>query len=337
MGRAMTVSRRRFLALITAGVLPAVATAACGTTAAPVPSIPTLTLAPLPVALATIAPTPTVVPSLTATLVPATPAIPTDPEGFADPAFRRLWDTSDRDIAAGKVSRTWLWGPKPFAVRREPFAQSPGGVRLVQYFDKSRMEINDPNGNRAEAWFVTNGLLTTEMVAGRVQVGLAAFEALEPADVPIAGDLESPDPSTPRYADFTPIASLNGTNRARAQPGAPVVTRIARGGATGPIDKAPVAVKLASFEETLGHNIPDVFVNYFSALNAMGLNWVFVTGYPISEPYWVSARIGGQVQVLLVQLFERRALTYNPRNKDGWQIEFANIGLHYYRWRFHNR
>jgi hypothetical protein len=40
---------------------------------------------------------------------------------------------------------------------------------------------------------------------------------------------------------------------------------------------------------------------------------------------------------VLVQLFERRAQTYNPRNKEGWRVEFANIGLHYYRWRYHNR
>ncbi len=311
--------------------------AACGATV-PTPAgtaIPTLTVGPMPTrppatataALAAPAPSPTAVAS-------PTPSIPVDPQGFAEPAFRTLWDASDGQIVAGKISRPWLWGPKPFAVKWEPYTQAPGGVRLVQYFDKSRMEVNDLNGDRAGQWFVTNGLLTSELVAGRVQIGLEAFEKLEPAQVPVAGDLESPDPQTPRYADFTRIASTANDNRAPNQVGAPVVTRFKRGGALEGEDRPPAPVKIAAYDDTLGHNMADVFVDF---LRDVGLHWVFVTGYPISEPYWVAARGGGESQVVLVQLFERRALTFNPRNKEGWRVEFANIGLHYYRWRYHNR
>ena len=210
----------------------------------------------------------------------------------------------------------------------------PPGARIVQYFDKSRMEINDPGGDRTSPWFVTNGLLTAEMVAGRVQVGQDAFEALEPAQVPVAGDLESPDPQTPRYADFAAVASIGGTNRAPRQVGAAVTARFARGGATQQEARPPATVRIAAYDETLGHNLPDVFADY---LRGLDLDWLFVTGYPISEPYWVVARSGGEAQVVLVQLFERRALTYTPRNKAGWQVEWANIGLHYYRWRYHDR
>ena len=308
---------------------------ACGSPPAPSGAIPTLTLgptAPRPTAtgVATMVPptpSPTVAPS-------PTPAIPTDAQGFADPAFRKLWDTTDRAIAEGKASRSWLWGPKPFAIKREPYDGAPEGVRLVQYFDKSRMEVNDPNANRADQWFVTNGLLTSEMIAGRVQTGPSTFEDLEPAEVPIAGDLESPDQQTPRYADFAGVASTANNNRAPQQLGLPVVARFKRGGATEVEAKPPAVVKIAAYDDALGHNMADVFVDY---LRGVGLSWVFVTGYPISEPYWVVARGGGESQVVLVQLFERRALTYNPRNKEGWRVEFANIGLHYYRWRYHNR
>ena len=41
----------------------------------------------------------------------------------------------------------------------------------MQYFDKARMEINDPNGDRNNLYFVTNGRLVVEMISGRVQTG----------------------------------------------------------------------------------------------------------------------------------------------------------------------
>jgi hypothetical protein len=327
-------TRRNFLRGLSALLLPPLAVA-CGAPQAPSGAIPTLTVGPLPprptaTGHATVAP---LTPSPTVAISP-TPAIPTDAQGFADPAFRQLWEATDRAIAEGQASRSWLWGPKPFAVKQEPFDGAPSGVRLVQYFDKSRMEVNDPHADRADQWFVTNGLLTSEMIAGRVQTGPTTFETLEPAEVPIAGDLESPDQQTPRYSDFTNVASIANSNRAPQRLGSPVTARFNRGGATEVENKPPATVKIAAYDDTLGHNMADVFVDY---LRGVGLNWVFVTGYPISEPYWVVARGGGESQVVLAQLFERRALTYNPRNKEGWRVEFANIGLHYYRWRYHNR
>ncbi|MEX2315225.1 MAG: hypothetical protein WD628_05855, partial [Thermomicrobiales bacterium] len=35
-----------------------------------------------------------------------------------------------------------------------------------------------------------------------------------------------------------------------------------------------------------------------------------------------------------MQCFERRCLTYNPANPDGWKVEAGNVGLHYYLWRY---
>lgn len=63
-------------------------------------------------------------------------------------------------------------------------------------------------------------------------------------------------------------------------------------------------------------------------------DWLFAMGYPVSEPYWATFTVGGVERPLLVQLFERRALTYNPANKSEWQIEMGNIGQHYYTWRY---
>ena len=58
-----------------------------------------------------------------------------------------------------------------------------------------------------------------------------------------------------------------------------------------------------------------------------------VFGLAISEPYWVSTKIAGVDQVVLVQLFERRVLTYNPA-LSGNKVEMGNLGQHYYQWRY---
>jgi hypothetical protein len=57
-------------------------------------------------------------------------------------------------------------------------------------------------------------------------------------------------------------------------------------------------------------------------------------GYPISEPYWARAKVGGVEQDVLVQAFQRRVLTYTPSNPSGWQVEMGNVGRHYYQWRY---
>src|SRR5690349_16683189 len=64
---------------------------------------------------------------------------------FANPAFQRVWQRTDLPVANHTVNRTWFWGPGPNTPGLiELNKESPGGVRLVQYFDKSRMEVNNP-------------------------------------------------------------------------------------------------------------------------------------------------------------------------------------------------
>jgi hypothetical protein len=273
-------------------------------------------------------------PTATEALPTATPGVPLDDEGFADPAFRKLWKSSDGDVAAGTASRGWLWGPLvPSGARLEPYAEAHGNERLVEYFDKGRMEINFPNADPDDLWYVTSGLLTVELVTGQMQVGDEMFEDLEPAQIPVAGDLERVDPLTPYYVDYTGGQLERVPNRT----GQRVVAEFQRGGDDVQI-QPPVAVRIAAYDDVSGHNIADVFVSYFdNVLEEMGLNPLFFMGHPISEPYWINVRFDGETKLVLVQLFERRSLTYNPDNDEGWKVEFANIGLHYYRWRYHNR
>src|SRR6266567_8452335 len=89
--------------------------------------------------------------------------------GVADPAFKTAWDRSDGLVASGTVSRPWVWGPAPSASLSEPFGGIPGNSHLVQYFDKGRMEINDPNANKSDPFYVTNGRLAVELISGQMQ------------------------------------------------------------------------------------------------------------------------------------------------------------------------
>jgi hypothetical protein len=58
------------------------------------------------------------------------------------------------------ANRTWMWGPSATTgAITEQYAEAPGGYREVQYFDKTRMEINNPLADPESRWFVTNGLL----------------------------------------------------------------------------------------------------------------------------------------------------------------------------------
>ncbi|HVB65011.1 MAG TPA: CAP domain-containing protein, partial [Nitrolancea sp.] len=89
----------------------------------------------------------------------------------ADPSVQSVWAAADGAIQSQTASRTWLWGPDVDAAITEPYSESPGGARQVYYFDKSRMELTNPNGDRSSDWFVTNGLLVRDMIQGAIQTG----------------------------------------------------------------------------------------------------------------------------------------------------------------------
>src|SRR5207249_6881474 len=64
-----------------------------------------------------------------------------------------VWDRTDSLVASGRVSRTWFWGPGPNTPGLlEQYNESPLGnkLRLVQYFDKSRMEVNNPAADQSQ-------------------------------------------------------------------------------------------------------------------------------------------------------------------------------------------
>jgi hypothetical protein len=255
---------------------------------------------------------------------------------FADNAFAPVWARGDAPVAAGLAARTWLWGPGPDGGGTwEQFDEGLNGRRLVQYFDKTRMEVNDVNGDRSNAFFVTQGLLAEDMILGRVQVGVNRFAPAAPAAIPF-GDAD--DTRGPTYASLTGL--LNAPAGALGQP---VAQAVARDGATSPAD--PRGVTCAAVVAETQHCVASVFWDY---LNSSGMVYdsggysqgplfaplFYAAGLPLTEAYWTELKVAGRPQPVLVQAFERRILTYIPANPAGWQVEMGNVGRHYYQWRY---
>jgi uncharacterized protein YkwD len=259
------------------------------------------------------------------------PVIPGQLES-ASPAFQRTWEDADGPVFLDEINRSWLWGPDAFSIRTEHYSNSPDAQRDVAYFDKSRMEVNDPNGDEASQWFVTNGLLVREMIGGVVQLGDDEFEQHESAQIAIAGDHLSINPEAPTYGSLRPHSDLIEENRQPDRTGEAVKTRLTARGRVLHGPEMPDGVTYAHYDDTTGFNVADVFWNEFN--NAEHYDWIYAVGHPISDPHWVYTSVDGVNQWVLVQAFQRRLLTFTPGNDPGWQIEMGNVGRHYYTWRY---
>ncbi len=262
---------------------------------------------------------------------PPAPAAPSGgykmPKGMtaATATVGGVWGVSDGAVAAGRVSRSWLFGPDALTLRTEPYVEGTGGKRTVVYFDKARMEI------ARDGKSVTNGLLVTEMVSGQMQIGDTDFRTVQAAAIPIAGD-EANNTECPTYATLTALASYGANakdRRATDRTGKPVTATLDASGTVGDDATHARGVMAARYEPTLGHNIPDVFASWLGSLPD---KWETLVGMPITEPYWTQTRVGGTLRPVLMQAFERRVLTYTPDNAAAWQVEMGNVGAHYLRW-----
>jgi hypothetical protein len=264
---------------------------------------------------------------------------------FADSAFQSLWQRTDAPVAAGLAQRAFLWGAAPFATKQERYDESPKHVRTVQYFDKGRMELSYPNVNPTSPYYVTSGLLVRDLVSGLVQVGENKVQVFDPAELAVVGDPLQVNKNAPLYADFlSDLAYPAGQDHT----GWVISTTIQAGRKLSHLATKDLMpdIKYAYYESHTNHNIAAPFWNYF---NTKGLvldntgkaiadkqlfEWQFLMGYPISEPYWTHVQVGGKTTLVLVQLFERRVLSYTPSNAPQFQIEMGNVGQHYYNWRY---
>ncbi len=257
-----------------------------------------------------------------------------------NPDFQKIWNRTDSLVTGGQAQRTYLWGPAPFTdAILEPYLDSPGGKRLVQYFDKSRMEITNPNGDKANDYFVTNGLLVQQLMTGRLQLGDKKFENRPPSSTGVAGD--SDDTSGPTYQV---LGKLTGT--ASKSEGKPVAQAVDRAGKLRDAtqDFGQYGVSYAYFEPSTSHNIAKPFWDFLNVTGpvlgpdgqvATGRLFepvFYATGLPVTEAYWSKVKLNGQIKDVLVQAFERRVLTYTPSNSNGFQVEMGNVGRHYKQW-----
>ncbi len=290
---------------------------------------------------------------VTGSLQPMGRYFPAIEPSFSNALFKTKWQRADKPITDGVAnpSRSWLWGPESFSPstgNSESYLESPGGSRTVLYFDKARMELNNP-----ATGLVTNGLLVRELISGRLATGDSAFTQLQTAtDIPIAGDPQNNN--GPTYSSFGKVATTDNDNPSSDRTGQAVADTITRDGAIGTNPDLGGYSKYAYFENTLKHNIPEVFWNFLNQRGNVYVNgqlqnnqpvlgdnpnapWLDATGFPITEAYWATVTVAGQSKLVLTQAYERRVLTYTPDNPVAFKVEMGNVGRHYFNWRYDNK
>lgn len=268
---------------------------------------------------------------------------------FSNLQFRNRWVEQDRLVGQAGVERGYTWGPAVAGtelIQSEPYRESPNGVRLVQYFEKGRMEINQPfTDNR-----VTTGLLVRDLVTGRRQDGDNTFTDLPASQTQVAGDDVSVNPTAPVYASFRNVITFGGAD-ANSKPSAPgaVINQLINKAGQVSTFTPPEQLTIGAYQSETGHNIAKVFEDFKNlrgpVIDPVGGDQrnnqpiytdnptVNVFGYAVTEPYWVLTRVAGVERPVLVQLFQRRVLTYNPA-LSGQKVEMGNLGQHYYKWRY---
>jgi hypothetical protein len=270
-------------------------------------------------------------------------------------SFRQLWARTEDLVYDGVVSRSWVWGPEPldydYTDRYRYTANGSYIQRAFRHYDKGRMEI-DPRQAVGSKWYIRGGTLVKELVSGRIQTSdqgeqktLNPINVATPAEIPVVGDAQV-TLDTPTYATFTNYSFVKGV-RAPSRVGQSVTKLINHNADTVFYDPGDPKAQITTYEEATGHNIPRAFTDYFKT---QGLVYdanrnkvteplfdpVYVFGYPITEPYWARVQVGGKTKMVLLQLFERRVLSYTPSNDPDWQVEMGNAGQHYLTWRSRN-
>jgi L,D-transpeptidase catalytic domain len=262
------------------------------------------------------------------------PAQAEETDKFSSNYFENTWQRTDQPVLSKRSQRSWYWGPEPLSTGvYETYISAPYGRRLVQYFDKARMEINNPTSPQ-----VTNGLLVVELITGSIQQGDAIFNEQNGAKIAIAGDTNNPSPT---YHQLKTAYELSAKYKLKQ----PIVGRweVERPSLIPQLryigDKGTYVASIQNDK-----HIPQVFWDF---MNERGLiynngryvdgtlsDWKFSLGLPITEPYWSRVKVSGIEKDVLFQAFERRVLTYTPSNSPDFQVEMGNVGAHYLEWRY---
>jgi len=254
----------------------------------------------------------------TVLLLAAGMVVPAGAADFADPAFKVQWQ-------AGETITPNFWGPPASSKTEQYLYSGTNRTRLVQYFDKGRMERYDGVTNMAGTK-VTNGLLATELISGQIQIADDQYlPKVTPPAISIAGDTDNPGPT---YATLAGKAS-NLLAPAEITPGVRIASGITPDGdAMGGVLPANPGTQIGGYDTLTKHNLPQAFVEY---RGKVGLTTI---GYAKSEPFAATVKVAGKQRDVIIQVFERRVLTYTASNDDPYKVEMGNIGQHYYHWRY---
>ena len=127
------------------------------------------------------------------------------------------------------------------------------------------MEINDPNADPNTQWFVTNGLLTIELISGQMQIGNNAFVNRYSANIPISGDFD--DANAPTYAAFQGVSNTRKGDHPQPDKRNQFATNtINKAGQVGDDpSKASADTKIDYYEPGTKHNIPHAFWTFLNA------------------------------------------------------------------------
>jgi len=254
-----------------------------------------------------------------AVLLVSVMVLPAGAADFGDPAFGTQWQ-------AGEAITPNFWGPSVATKSAEQYLYSgTNRTRLVQYFDKGRMERYD-GVTSTPGTKVTNGLLATELITGRLQIADEQFTARTPPAIPIAGDT---DGGGPTYAFLASPAATELTANTPTRVNGKVDALVAGSTVT---HTTPGTVKDARtftvYDDPTHHNVPQAFADYRTTVGLANI------GYAKAEPFVTMVKVAGKLQEVMVQVFERRVLTFTASNPAVFQVEFGNIGQHYYQWRY---
>lgn len=242
--------------------------------------------------------------------------------GFASTAFQQQWNSVESVIPN-------FWGPLATARdgQTEPYAEGnyngQAGQRLVQYFDKARMEQTTQSSN------VSNGLLTVELKSGNLQVGDNAFQQRSPATIGVAGD---PGAAGPTYASLGVLPENNPQSNGSVSLAYDVASGTFKTVTPATDPALAFATYLADPGGRFGQNVPKAFADFLQTIPG---GYLGSMGYPITPPFIANVQVAGVPNIsVVIQAFQRKVLTYTATNPAGFQVEFGNIGQHYYTWRY---
>lgn len=175
---------------------------------------------------------------------------------------------------------------------------------FAQYFEKGRLEDHtgespDPN------WQFLYGLLVDEMQLARVPLPVGGEQST--VNYTVINQLAQEAVRVPAPAGFT-------------------------GGNVTNSDGSVFVPYSQSLRPGPGHNISPIFWPYINRTDIFPGGWLHDIGLPMTEAVPAVVTKGNLAnRQIMVQVFQRTILTYDPLNPPEFQVERANVGTDYRR------